>query len=29
VYAVRIWAKFTMGWSKFNWKAKVVCRKDM
>jgi hypothetical protein len=26
---VRIWAEFTMGWSKFNWKAKVVCTDDM
>jgi hypothetical protein len=26
---VIIWAEFTMGSPKFNWKVKVVCRDDM
>jgi hypothetical protein len=26
---VRIWAEFTMGWPKCNWKAKVVYRIGM
>jgi hypothetical protein len=29
VGVVTIWAEFTMGWPKFNWKANVVCRDDM
>jgi hypothetical protein len=26
---VGIWAELNMGWPKFNWKAKVMCRDDM